>query len=107
MDGPMSAQMELPGATPAPRLETMNGKRVFTVPAKSVLNLESGFAHKLLCDGPTFSAGSACVYKCVYCYVPAIMRKRLRTTIGDCFRTAAAVLELGVEHTSPSEKTFE
>lgn len=71
----MSTQMELPGATPAPRLETMNGKRVFTVPAKAVLNLESGFAHKLLCDGPTFSAGSACVYKCVYCYVPAIMRK--------------------------------
>lgn len=54
---------------------TMNGKPVLEVPAKSVLNLDSGFVHKLLCDGPTFSAGSACAYSCTFCYVPDLMRK--------------------------------
>ena len=54
----------------------MNGKPVFTVPSKSVLNLDSGFKHKLLCDGPTFSAGTSCVYSCAFCYVPDMMRKQ-------------------------------
>jgi len=54
---------------------SMNGKPVHQVPAKSVLNLDSGFKHKLLCDGPTFSAGSACAYSCAFCYVPDLMRK--------------------------------
>lgn len=49
---------------------TMNGKPVYTVPAKSVLNMESGFRHKLLCDGPTFTAGSACTYSCSFCLHP-------------------------------------
>jgi DNA repair photolyase len=53
----------------------MNGKPVYEVPAKSVLNMESGFSHKLLCDGPTFSTGSACAYSCSFCYVPDLMRK--------------------------------
>lgn len=64
----------------------MNGKPVFTVPVKSVLNLHSGFAPKLLCDGPTFSFGDACVYNCSFCYVPAIMAKMDRVT------------ELGLKH---------
>jgi DNA repair photolyase len=55
--------------------QTMNGKPVFQVRAKSVLNLESGFSHKLLCDGPTFSLGSACAYSCTFCYVEDLMRK--------------------------------
>ena len=55
--------------------QTMNGKPVFAVPAKSVLNMKSGFRHKLLCDGPTFTAGSACVYSCQFCYVEDLMRK--------------------------------
>ena len=54
---------------------SMNGKPVHLVPAKAVLNLDSGFKHKLLCDGPTFSAGSACAYSCSFCYVPDLMRK--------------------------------
>lgn len=58
-----------------PNRNTMNGKPVYEVPAKSVLNLESGFAHKLLCDGPTFSLGSACAYSCSFCYVEDLMRK--------------------------------
>lgn len=53
----------------------MNGKPVFYAPAKTVLNLNSGFRHKLLCDGPTFSAGSACTYSCSFCYVPDLMQK--------------------------------
>lgn len=53
----------------------MNGKPVFNVPAKAVLNLKSGFQHKLLCDGMTFTAGSACAYSCSFCYVPSMMLK--------------------------------
>lgn len=53
----------------------MNGKPIITVPAKTIINFNSGFRHKLLCDGPTFSAGSACAYSCTFCYVGAIMRK--------------------------------
>jgi DNA repair photolyase len=56
--------------------EKMNGKPVFTIPTKTVLNLDSGFKHKRLCSGPTFSAGTACVYSCSFCYVPDIFRKQ-------------------------------
>lgn len=55
---------------------TMNGKPVHSIPALSVINFESGFRHKLLCDGPTFSTGTACVYSCAFCYVPDMMRKQ-------------------------------
>jgi DNA repair photolyase len=36
-----------------------------------IINMTSGFSEKKLCDGPTFSAGTACVYKCSFCYVPS------------------------------------
>jgi DNA repair photolyase len=55
--------------------KTMNGKPVFTVPAKSVINFTSGFGHKLLCDSLTFTAGSACAYSCTFCYVEDLMLK--------------------------------
>lgn len=55
---------------------TMGGKPVFTVPSKTVLNLDSGFRKKLLCDGPTFTAGTACAYSCSFCFVPDAMRKQ-------------------------------
>lgn len=72
----MSTQLELPAPSGAVAdRKVMNGKPVHTVPAMSVINLESGLSHKLLCDGPTFSAGSACVYRCTWCYVPDLMRK--------------------------------
>lgn len=32
---------------------TMNGKPVFTVPAKTIINFDSGFGKKLLCDDMT------------------------------------------------------
>lgn len=54
---------------------TMNGKPVYRVPVKTVLNLHSGFEHKLLCDGPTLALGEGCAYSCSFCYVPAIYLK--------------------------------
>ena len=53
----------------------MNGKPVIEVEAKSIVNFASNFSHKLLCDGLTFSSGSACAYSCAFCYVPDLMRK--------------------------------
>lgn len=53
----------------------MNGKPVIEVDARTVINFASGFSHKLLCDGITFSTGSACSYTCEYCYVPDMMRR--------------------------------
>ena len=53
----------------------MNGKPVFEVDAQTVLNFKSGFRHKKLCDGRTFTAGSTCTYACTYCYVPPAMCK--------------------------------
>lgn len=55
----------------------MNGKPVFTVPSKTVLNLKSGFQKKQLCDGPTFTAGTSCAYSCSFCYVEAVMGRGL------------------------------
>lgn len=55
--------------------QTMNGKPVYTRASKTVINWESGFKQKLLCDGSTFSTGSACCYSCSFCYVPAIMQR--------------------------------
>lgn len=57
----------------------MNRKQVFTVPALTVINLASHFGEKLLCDGPTFSTGSACAYSCAFCYVDALMHKNPHT----------------------------
>lgn len=57
------------------QIERMGKKPVYYVPAKSVINFDSGFGHKLLCDGLTFSAGSACKYSCGYCFVEDLMRK--------------------------------
>lgn len=56
--------------------DTMNGKPVHEIPAKSIINFESGFKHKLLCDGPTFTTGNACAYSCAFCYVPEMYRKQ-------------------------------
>ena len=78
--------MEKPEETKAPALTApmpdvspkrlvMNGKRVIEVDAKTVINFSSNFSHKFLCDGLTFSTGSACCYSCAFCYVPALMRK--------------------------------
>lgn len=67
--------MNAPAASIPGARSKMNGKPVFEVPAKSVINFDSGFLPKLLCDGPTFTLGSACPYSCSFCYVPAQMTK--------------------------------
>jgi len=54
----------------------MNGKPVFTVPAKTIINFKSHFDKKLLCNGMTFSTGVACVYSCSFCYVDSMMKKQ-------------------------------
>lgn len=56
--------------------QTMNGKPVFSVPSKSVINFKSGFEKKLLCDGPTFTTGTACAFSCAFCFVPSAMKKQ-------------------------------
>ena len=57
----------------------MNRKPVHTVPAKTVINFKSDFEEKLLCDGLTFSTGSACVFSCAFCYVDDLMRRNPHT----------------------------
>jgi DNA repair photolyase len=71
----MTPDLFNPSAPATPARTTMNGKPVHNVPAKSVINFTSAFSHKLLCDGLTFSTGSACAYSCSFCYVEDLMRK--------------------------------
>jgi DNA repair photolyase len=55
-----------------------------------ILNIGSGFRHKMLCTGPTFTAGSACVYDCAYCYVEDMVgAKPFVTNVlqGRCFQS--------------------
>ena len=69
---------------------TIAGKPVVIIDGP-ILNMKSGFGEKLLCDGPTFSTGTACVYKCAFCYVPSYqemnkdVQKALQET-GKCFQ---------------------
>lgn len=51
------------------------GKPVYMLETEP-FNKQSGFVHKLLCDGPTFSAGTACAYSCRYCYVESMVLKQ-------------------------------
>jgi DNA repair photolyase len=65
-----------PSESSAVARSCMNGKPVFEIPAKTIINFESGFKPKLLCDGPVFNLGSACVYSCDFCYVPDMSDKQ-------------------------------
>lgn len=78
----------------------MNGKPVFTLPAKAVINMKSGFAPKLLCDGPTFSTGVACPYSCTFCYVPSVYRKMLHSFLEKIGKTHEEVV---IRRESPIE----
>jgi len=53
--------------------DDIHGKPVFVVQSDSVINLDSEFAHKKLCDGPTFTTGHACVFSCEFCYVKSVL----------------------------------
>ena len=61
--------------------KTIGKKPVIEIPAKTIINFKSGFGKKLLCDGATFSTGTACVYSCAFCYVPDAMRKLVKPTL--------------------------
>jgi len=72
----------------------MNTKAVYEVPAKSVLNLNSGFRKKKLCDGPTFTAGTSCCYSCRYCYVEDAVGKT--THFQDILKSDPSVKFAGI-----------
>jgi len=57
-----------------------NGKPVFRVPSGKVINLESAFAHKRLCDGPTFTMGLLCHFSCSFCYVESLLSRHSAIT---------------------------
>jgi DNA repair photolyase len=57
------------------RRQTMNGKPVHEIDVKTIINFQSKFGEKYLCDGLTFSLGSACAYNCAFCYVLGIVRR--------------------------------
>jgi DNA repair photolyase len=59
---------------------TMNGKPVIEQATRTIINFKSGFEKKLLCDGPTFTTGTACAYSCSFCYVPSAMLKLTKMT---------------------------
>ncbi|PTY03662.1 hypothetical protein DB347_20735 [Opitutaceae bacterium EW11] len=62
----------LESGVPGP--EVIAGKPVATIEGR-IINMHSGFDEKLLCTGPTFSSGTACVYRCSYCYVESMVTK--------------------------------
>ena len=53
--------------------EQILGKPVYWVDTHPI-NHDSGFLDKRLCDGPTFTAGTACGFSCHYCYVESQVR---------------------------------
>ena len=53
----------------------MAKKPIYEIDAQTVINFKSAFFHKLLCDGPVFSLGSTCLYKCAFCYVIPMIQK--------------------------------
>jgi len=58
----------------------IHNKKVVEIQSR-ILNPQSDFKEKKLCDGPTFSAGSACVFSCRYCYVEAMMNRGTTTAV--------------------------
>jgi len=58
----------------------VQGNTIFRKPVHfvdtTIFNEHSLFIHKRLCDGPTFSAGTACAFSCTYCYVEQMVLKQ-------------------------------
>ena len=86
--------------------QTMNGKPVLEVDAKSVINFASNFSHKYLCDGLTFSTGSACAYSCAFCYVPDLMRKNPHKIQGDADHVDIVVRRRGAVELIRKQLTY-
>ena len=83
--------------------ETMNGKPVYEVTAKSIVNFASKFGHKLLCDDLTFSTGAACAYICDYCYVEPLMAKSLHLAAVRQINPSAKHGEIIIRRAKPFE----
>ncbi|HYG34935.1 MAG TPA: hypothetical protein VEC99_09135 [Clostridia bacterium] len=60
---------------------SIGGKPRFLIHSNSVINTESKFKEKLLCDGLTFTAGHACVFSCKFCYVESMLKKNKRLSV--------------------------
>jgi len=72
----------------------MGGKPVFEIDSKTVISFRSPFKHKKMCDGPTFTLGSICVYSCTFCYVISIILKQAAI---QGIKRAAALLGKNLE----------
>jgi DNA repair photolyase len=68
------------GATILDRVRK-GGKEWLCIPSATVLNLNTGFNHKLLSTTGTITAGSACLYSCWYCSVGSSMFRSPQTRI--------------------------
>lgn len=77
----------------------MNGKPVVFTKTR-IINFDSGFSHKLLCDGPTFTTGSACAYSCQFCYVPNLMARNPQA-IDAMKRAGASYEEIVIRRANP------
>jgi DNA repair photolyase len=75
------------------------GKPVFFVDTRP-LNECSGFRHKRLCDGFTFTAGTACAYSCKYCYVEThvLKQKKVREILEQ---SGLPFNEISIRRTEP------
>jgi len=73
------SEVIIPARQGFPELEfrrmTMNGKPVYEIEVKTVINFASEFGEKKLSTGYTFSLGSACAFNCAFCYVVSVWRK--------------------------------
>ena len=77
---PLTLKTNNPALTPAQAKATytatgqfQNRKPVFQIPPGQPLKLDSAFAHKGLCDGPTFTLGLLCAFSCSFCYVESLL----------------------------------
>ncbi len=59
----------------------VGGKPQYEIVVLIIVNFASKFAHKLLCDGWTYSLGSACHFRCTFCYVESIVRKHSQVKV--------------------------
>jgi DNA repair photolyase len=72
----------------------MGRKPVYEIDAKRIIDFNSDFGHKKLCDGFTFSLGSICVYSCSFCYViPMILKLDAIQLVKKVARLAGKGLE--------------
>ncbi len=82
--------------------ERIGGKTVLHVETR-ILNPDSDFRDKLLCGGPTISAGSSCAYSCKYCYVGTMM-DRGGSAVSEALRqTGKRFSEVVIRRTAPLE----